>query len=35
LFGLKGELSADRAGSRALGGGTQLNIAALSARAPA
>jgi hypothetical protein len=35
LFGLKGELSAGRACVRAFGGGTQLNIAALSAGAPA
>jgi hypothetical protein len=35
LFWSKGELSADRVRSHALGGGTQLNIAALSAEAPA
>src|SRR6185503_12531463 len=34
LFGLKGELSAVACGLHALGGGTQLNIAALSAGAP-
>jgi hypothetical protein len=35
LFGLKGELSAGRVRQHVLGGGTQLNIAALSAEAPA